>query len=56
MFKNILGLVTSPQIVIDAVDLALVFGERTDFEEEEIAICIEDIINFHIDMYLGRGA
>lgn len=55
MFKRFLRLVTSPQVVIDSVNLATVFGELDDFSEDELSLCIEDIINFHIDMHLGRG-
>lgn len=52
-FNNFIGLVTSPQVAIDAVDLALVFGELDDFSENELAMCIDDIINFHIDVAMG---
>lgn len=52
-FNQFIGLVTSPQVVIDAVDLALVFGELDDFSEDELSLCIDDIINFHIDIAMG---
>ena len=53
MFKKILGLVTSPQVAIDAVDMVTASGE--DWNEEELSLWIDDIINFHIDMALGYG-
>ena len=53
MFKKILGLVTSPQIAIDAIDIGTVFGELEDWNEDELSLWIDDIINFHIDMALG---
>ena len=52
-FEDFLGLVTSPQIAIDATDYALVFGEATDFSDKMLEICIEDIINYHIDVAMG---
>lgn len=55
MFNKILGLVTSPQVAIDAVDMGTVFGELEDWNEDELAFWINDIINFHIDMTLGYG-
>lgn len=55
MFNKILGLVTSPQVAIDAVDMGTVFGELEDWNEDELAFWINDIINFHIDMALGYG-
>lgn len=55
MFKKILGLVTSPQIAIDAIDIGTVFGELEDWNEDELSLWIDDIINFHIDMALGYG-
>lgn len=53
MFMKILGLVTSPQVAIDAVDMVTASGE--DWNEDELALWINDIINFHIDMALGYG-
>ena len=53
MFMKILGLVTSPQVAIDAVDMVTASGE--DWNEDELALWIDDIINFHIDMALGYG-
>ena len=53
MFMKILGLVTSPQVAIDAVDMVTASGE--DWNEEELSLWINDIINFHIDMALGYG-
>ena len=53
MFEKTLGLVTSPQIAIDAIDIGTVFGELEDWNEDELAFWINDIINFHIDMALG---
>ena len=55
MFKKILGLVTSPQVAIDAVDMLTNSGEFEDWNEEEFSLWIDDIINFHIDMALGYG-
>ena len=55
MINKILGLVTSPQIAIDAIDMGTDFGELEDWNEEELALWINDIINFHIDMALGYG-
>ena len=55
MINKILGLVTSPQIAIDAIDIGTVFGELEDWNEEELSLWIDDIINFHIDMALGYG-
>ena len=52
MFMKILGLVTSPQIVIDAIDICTYSGELEDWNEEELNLWINDIINFHIDMAL----
>ena len=49
MFEKTLGLVTSPQIAIDAIDICTGSGEL----EDELALWIDDIINFHIDMALG---
>ena len=55
MFKKILGLVTSPQVAIDAVDMLTTSGEFEDWNEDELSLWIDDIINFHIDMALGYG-
>ena len=55
MFMKILGLVTSPQIAIDAIDICTYSGELEDWNEDELAFWINDIINFHIDMALGYG-
>ena len=55
MFKKILGLVTSPQVAIDAVDMVTTSGEFEDWNEDELSLWIDDIINFHIDMALGYG-
>ena len=55
MFMKILGLVTSPQIAIDAIDSCTYSGELEDWNEEELSLWINDIINFHIDMALGYG-
>ena len=55
MFMKILGLVTSPQVAIDAVDMLTNSGEFEDWNEEEFSLWINDIINFHIDMALGYG-
>ena len=55
MFKKILGLVTSPQIAIDAIDICTYSGELEDWNEDELSLWIDDIINFHIDMALGYG-
>lgn len=55
MFNLFIGLVTSPQIAIDAVNMCTCFGEVENFPEDEISIWINDIINFHIDMLMGRG-
>ena len=55
MFKKILGLVTSPQVAIDAVDMVTASGEFEDWNEDELSLWIDDIINFHIDMALGYG-
>ena len=52
MFKKILGLVTSPQIVIDAIDIRT---DSDDWNEEALNLWINDIINFHIDMALRYG-
>ena len=52
MFMKILGLVTSPQIAIDAIDICTYSGELEDWNEEELNLWINDIINFHIDMAL----
>lgn len=52
MFMKILGLVTSPQITIDAIDICTYSGELEDWNENELALWINDIINFHIDMAL----
>ena len=52
MFKKILGLVTSPQVVIDAIDMVTNSGEFEYWNEEELSLWIDDIINFHIDMAL----
>ena len=49
MFEKILGLVTSPQIVIDAIDIRT---DSDDWNEEALNLWINDIINFHIDMAL----
>ena len=49
MFMKILGLVTSPQIVIDAIDIRT---DSDDWNEEALNLWINDIINFHIDMAL----
>lgn len=57
MIKGILELVTSSQIAIDAVDLLLtVFGEVEDWGEEDLSLCLNDVINLHVDMALGYGA
>lgn len=53
MFNKIIGVVNSPQFVIDAVDLALAFGEFEDFSSNAFQLCMEDIFNFHIDMLMG---
>lgn len=55
MFNKFIGLVTSPQVAIDAVDMGTVFGELEDWNEDELAFWINDIINFHIDMALESG-
>ena len=55
MFMKILGLVTSPQITIDAIDIWTGSGKLEDWNEDELALWIDDIINFHIDMALGYG-
>ena len=55
MFKKILGLVTSPQVAIDAIDMGMVTASGEDWNEEELSLWIDDIINFHIDMALGYG-
>ena len=55
MFMKILGLVTSPQITIDAIDICTGSGKLEDWNEDELALWIDDIINFHIDMALGYG-
>ena len=52
MFEKILGLVTSPQIVIDAIDIRT---DSDDWNEEALNLWINDIINFHIDMALRYG-
>ena len=53
MFNYILGVVNSPQFVIDSCDLALTFGEFEDFSSNVLQLCMEDIFNFHIDMLMG---
>lgn len=55
MFMKILGLVTSPQVAIDAVDMVTASSEFEDWNEDELSLWIDDIINFHIDMALGYG-
>ena len=53
MFNKVIGLVTSPEIAIEACDIALVFGELEDFSDKELEICINDIINYRIDVLMG---
>ena len=55
MINKILGLVTSPQVAIDAVDMITNSSEFVDWNEDELSLWIDDIINFHIDMALGYG-
>ena len=55
MFMKILGLVTSPQITIDAIDMITASGKFEEWNEDELNLWINDIINFHIDMALGYG-
>lgn len=52
MFNYILGLVKDPQFVIDSCDYALAFGELEDFSSKTLQICMEDILNFHLDMLM----
>ena len=53
MFNIILGLVTSPQFVVESCDLALAFGECEDFSSEILQESMENIFNFHVDMIAG---
>ena len=52
---KILELITSHQVTIDAIDICTCSGELEDWNEEELSLWINDIINFHIDMALGYG-
>lgn len=54
MFNKIIGVVNSPQFVIDSCDLALAFGEFEDFTSQCLQSSMEDIFNFHIDMMMGE--
>lgn len=53
MFNQILGVVNSPQFVIDSCDLALAFGEFKDFNSIALQSAMEDIFNFHVDVMMG---
>lgn len=53
MFNKIIGLVTSPQVAMEACQIATVFGELNDFSENEIGLCVNDYINFIIDVEMG---
>lgn len=55
MYEYIIGLVKDPQFVIDVCDYALCFGEFEDFSSHVFDVCMEDVLNFHLDMLLGRG-
>lgn len=55
MFNLFLGLVSGPQLVIDAVDLVTVFGELDDFTSEDLQECLEDMFLFHSDQLIGEG-
>jgi len=53
MFHNFVGLVTSPEFVVESCDLALVFGELNDFTSVELQSAMEDVFNFHVEMLMG---
>lgn len=48
MFNEIIGFVTNPQFVIDAVDLAICYEE--EYLSSDLSIAIEDLFFFNLDM------
>ena len=56
MINKTIELLSDPQIVIDAIDCATLFGELSDWNEDHLSFWIDDIIRFRIDMEMGYGA
>lgn len=51
MYESFLSLVRDSQMVIDAIDLALVFGELEDFSSEDLQESLEDMFFFYSDSF-----
>lgn len=57
MFNEFLGVVTTPQFVMNAVDLAICYDENTIYEEDyphNFEIACRDLFLFEIDMMAER--